>query len=123
MINIHESPLDFPPKGSSWAFELTMQIFKQFLSHINNTSIAIPKNIDKINHFFEYLRTEYLVNTSKRDTAFIKKVSDKSGNTLETTTKLIEEIESLLRKPVINQEELLGLNKRIESFKNTKYGS
>ena len=56
MIDIHESPLDFSPKGSSWAFELTMQIFKQFLSHISNASIPIPKNINKINHFLKYLR-------------------------------------------------------------------
>ena len=104
---------------SNRSLEYTETIAGMYLDRLDHKSIAFHQ----INHFFEYLRTEHLVNTSKRDKTFIKKVSDKSGNTLETTTKLIEEIESLLRKSAISQEELLGLNKRIEAFKITKYGS
>lgn len=94
--------------------EFTETIAGMYLEKKDHTSIAYHQ----INYFFEYARSEYQVNTGKRDITFMEKVSLKSGNTKDQTVQLFEYIDGILNTGSVSQEQLLRLNKLIEAFKN-----
>lgn len=72
----------------------------------------------QINHFLEFVRSTYTLDTNVISEEFITKLSTKSDNTLEETKLLINYMVALRSKSIVSQEELLELNKRIEAFKN-----
>ena len=70
----------------------------------------------KITFFLERVRSSYYLSTEKLDGTFVKRLSAKSGKTLEQTKDIIEYINTLRAKPLHNEYELKQLNKRIEAF-------
>ncbi|MFT5752389.1 MAG: hypothetical protein ACI828_002446 [Flavobacteriales bacterium] len=94
--------------------EFTETIAGMYLDKKDHTSIAYHQ----INYFFDFARSEYYVNTGKRDAAFLNKVHLKSGNSKEETGQLFQYIEGILAMGSVSQEQLLRLNKLIEAFKN-----
>ena len=94
--------------------EFTETIAGMYLEKKDHTSIAYHQ----INYFFDFARSEYFVNTGKRDAAFLEKVGLKSGNSKEQTAELFQYIEAILNRGNVSQEQLLRLNKLIEAFKN-----
>lgn len=94
--------------------EFTETIAGMYLEKKDHTSIAYHQ----INYFFDFVRSEYLVNTGKRDAEFLERVRLKSGNSKEETDLLFQYIEGVLNTGSVSQEQLLRLNKLIEAFKN-----
>ena len=92
--------------------DFTETIAGMYLDKMDHRSIAFHQ----INHFFEFLRSEYLVNTGKRDQQFLDKVSLKSGNSEEDTINLFQFIEDILSSGNVSKEILLELNSKIEQF-------
>jgi len=72
----------------------------------------------KIQHFLEYIRMHFHLNTSSFDTTFIENLAARSNNTIEDTTLLFEIIKNYTIKPQINNIELEKLNALIETFKS-----
>ncbi|BAO55842.1 DUF4350 domain-containing protein [Nonlabens marinus] len=70
----------------------------------------------KITFFLERIRSSLYLNTDKLDGIFIKRLSAKSGKSLDQTRDIIEYINTLRAKPLHNEYELKQLNKRIEAF-------
>ena len=83
------------------------------------------KNIaeHKISYLLEFIRTKLHITTTTIDATFYKFVALRSGNSYESVAKLFEFCEQIHIKNQITSEELMSLNKMIETFKNTiQYG-
>ena len=91
----------------------TKTIAGMYFDKKDHKSIALHQ----INHFLEFVRSTYNLDTNFINDEFIKKLALKSDNTLEETRLLINYIVSLRSRQALTQEELLELNKRIEAFK------
>ncbi len=93
--------------------EFTKTIGDLYFQHKDYSNIIAKK----ITYFMETLRSKYYLNTNDITEDFIKKLSLKSGNTLERTQKLMHLIIHLKEKSVHSEAELLELNKQIEAFR------
>ncbi|WP_299210310.1 DUF4350 domain-containing protein [uncultured Dokdonia sp.] len=106
-------PIIKPLPNQTLAF--TKTIAGMYFEKQDHKSIALHQ----INHFMEYIREEYLMETADRGLDFIERLASKSDNTQEETKRLMDYITSISQKYPITQEELLKLNKLIEAFKTT----
>jgi len=70
----------------------------------------------KITYFLEKVRSHYYLDTNSLDNEFCKKLAQKSTNSLEETTKLINTIKMLKGKSFHNEQDLIELNKLLEKF-------
>ncbi|MEP0266533.1 DUF4350 domain-containing protein [Dokdonia sp.] len=104
-------PIIKPLPNQTLAF--TKTIAGMYLEKQDHKSIALHQ----INHFMEYIRNEYSIETADRGLDFIERLASKSDNTQEDTKRLMDYITSINQKYPITQEELLKLNKLIEAFK------
>lgn len=104
-------PIIKPLPNQTLAF--TKTIAGMYLEKQDHKSIALHL----INHFMEYIRDEYAIETADRGLDFIERLASKSENTQEDTKRLMDYITSINQKYPITQEELLKLNKLIEAFK------
>ena len=91
----------------------TKTIAGMYLDRKDHKSIATHQ----INHFLEYIRSTYTLDTHTLNQAFITHLALKSNNVVEDTKKVINYIITLKSKEIIQQEELLQLNLLIEEFK------
>lgn len=104
----------------------------EVMEPLQNTSVEFTKTIGdlyfqhkdynniiakKITYFLETLRSKYYLNTNEISEDFIKKLSLKSGNTLESTQRLMHLLKHLKEKSVHSEADLLELNKQIEAFR------
>lgn len=71
----------------------------------------------QITLFLEYIRTNLRISTEKMDSAFIKAVAERSGNTFTDTEELFTFINNLDTNQHITQDQLRELYERIERFK------
>ncbi|GGG09446.1 hypothetical protein GCM10011344_07510 [Dokdonia pacifica] len=104
-------PIIKPLPNQTLAF--TKTIAGMYYEKQDHKSIALHQ----INHFMEYIREHYLLQTSDRGLDFIGRLASKSNNTQEDTKRLMDYITAIGQKYPITQEELLKLNKLIEAFK------
>ncbi|WP_299684185.1 DUF4350 domain-containing protein [uncultured Dokdonia sp.] len=104
-------PIIRPLPNQTLAF--TKTIAGMYYEQQDHKSIAIHQ----INHFMEYIREQYLLQTSDRGLDFIERLASKSNNTQADTKKLMDYITSIGQKYPITKEELLKLNTLIEAFK------
>ncbi|KJD35746.1 hypothetical protein PW52_08385 [Tamlana sedimentorum] len=76
------------------------------------------KNIvdKKITYFLERIRTDYHINTTVLDDAFLTKLSAKTGKKKEDIKPLINYINWLRSKNEFFEENLIKLNRQIEAF-------
>ncbi|MDT0557239.1 DUF4350 domain-containing protein [Ichthyenterobacterium sp. W332] len=74
----------------------------------------------KITYFLEYTRTRFYLETSELNQNFIDKLALKSSNTKATTKDIIDFIIHLKSKNTLNENDLIELNKKIESFTKTQ---
>ena len=70
----------------------------------------------KITYFLEKIRTDYNIDTSLLDDAFIEKLSSKSNKKKEDVKKVVGFINWLRTKNEFFEENLIKLNRHIESF-------
>lgn len=104
-------PIIKPLPNQTLAF--TKTIAGMYLEKQDHKSIVLHQ----INHFMEYIREAYKMETADRGLDFIEQLASKSNNTQEDTKRLMDYITSISQKYPITQEELLKLNKLIEAFK------
>lgn len=74
----------------------------------------------KIEHFYDYLRTRFRIDTSWDNKAFITEIALKTGKTEAETEAYFREITALKNKPEITKQELQQLHEAIQSFKNVQ---
>ena len=70
----------------------------------------------KISYFLEYVRTNYRLKTTKLDQEFMDDLVLKSGVNEATVQQLIEMINRVNNAVMVNDEQLINLNKLIEKF-------
>jgi hypothetical protein len=70
----------------------------------------------KITYFLEKTRTDYNLDTTILDDTFIEKLTSKSNKKKEDVKKLIDFIIWLRIKHAFSEENLIKLNRYIESF-------
>ncbi len=98
---------------------------------VENTSLAFVKTISnlyieaedyenlidkKITYFLEKLRADYAIDTAHLDAAFLKKLTAKSGQKTEKIAPLIKYITWLRTKDEFSEENLITLNRFIDTF-------
>ncbi|MTI32845.1 DUF4350 domain-containing protein [Xanthovirga aplysinae] len=103
-------PIINPLKNSSLDFAKTIgQLYLESGSH---KAMADKK----ILYFKEYLRTHFYLSTEKSDESFFKKLSEKTGVSIENVNALFKIIQECELSPKINEAQLLKLNQSIEKF-------
>ena len=105
-------PIVKPLPNQSLAF--TRTIAGMYLEKSENRQIALHQ----INHFMEYLRSQYRIHTEPLTIEVIQTVSEKSGVDFAQTKKLMDYIVFIRQKPQTTENELITLNDLIEKFKN-----
>jgi hypothetical protein len=103
-------PVILPLENST--VEFTKTIGNLYFQTGDNSGIVQKK----INFLLQKLRSTYFVSTDQMDDVFIKRLSVKTGNTLEKTKDLIEYIKMMRNKNMHSDFELKQLNKKIEAF-------
>ncbi len=103
----------------------------KIIKPLQNTSLAFVKTISnlyietnnikniidkKITYFLEKVRTDFNLDTSVLDDAFIKKLAGKAGRKKEDVTQLINYIKWLRTKDELSEQSLVKLNRFIEDF-------
>jgi hypothetical protein len=100
-----------PLKNTS--IEFTRTIGDLYFQHKDFTNIITKK----ITYFMELVRSRYHLSTQILDEEFITKLAHKSGNDLDKTKKLIDNINHLRGKSLHNEADLIELNKKTQDFK------
>ena len=103
----------------------------KIIAPIKNTTVAFVKTVSSLyfdtkNHknlidkktvyFLEKIRLDFNLNTEKLDNVFIERLATKSGKDKTITKNLIDCINNLKTKNTALEQDLLDLNKHIESF-------
>ena len=104
-------PIIKPLPNQTLAF--TKTIAGMYFEKADHKSIAKHQ----INHFLEYIRSEYTMTTAIRNLEFIERLAAKTENTIKDTKHLIDYITAIEQRTSISKEELLKLNTLIEAFK------
>ncbi len=94
-------------------YEYSGTIAELYLEQKQYKALAIKK----VQHFYDYLRTRYRIDTSVQKEAFYKEVSAKSDRSIPQTDALFKKIKELTNKPEITKNELQQLAVVIQSFK------
>lgn len=71
---------------------------------------------EKINSFYEFLRSKFLVNSRRADEETLLRISKLSTIPLEEIKKLFGQINAVWRQGSITERELIALNAAIENF-------
>ncbi|PQJ19407.1 DUF4350 domain-containing protein [Nonlabens tegetincola] len=103
-------PVVEPLENSTLSF--TRTISNMYLEKSDYSSIVSKK----IRFFLEHVRSHYYIPTDKLDQQFIKKLSVKTGKSLEETTQFVQFLGYLMGKGVHNKYELKQLNDQIDAF-------
>ena len=103
----------------------------KIINPLQNTTVAFVKTVSnlyfetqdhknlidkKITYFLEKIRTDYNLDTANLNEDFIEKLTTKSGKKKEDVKKLINYITLLRTKSEFFEENLIKLNRHIESF-------
>ncbi|MGF1556086.1 DUF4350 domain-containing protein [Paucihalobacter sp.] len=107
-------PVVEPLKNATVAF--TQTIGDLYYQNGNFTNIISKK----ITFFLEFVRTRYYLETATLNEQFIDKLALKSSNSKEDTKATIDYITYLKSKSVHIEQELIELNKKIETFTKNK---
>ena len=109
-------PIVNPLKNQTLAF--TRTIADMYFERGEHKQIAEHK----IAYFLEYIRTNFYLETVKRDATFYKNLAGRSSHSVEEVEKLFDFIEHLRKKERISNDELENLNTSIEKFKTKAHG-
>lgn len=71
---------------------------------------------EKLNSFYEFLRSKFLVNSRRMDEETVTRISKLSTIPLDEVKKLFQSINSIMGKSSITEQELVALNEAIENF-------
>ncbi|NJB70490.1 hypothetical protein GGR42_000952 [Saonia flava] len=104
-------PVIEPLKNSSVEFART--VGSLYYQHKDYTDLISKK----LNYFLEYIRSHYYMDTSTIDDKTAKDLAAKSGKALKETKELIDFIIHLKNKTQHSEQDVIALNKKIDSFK------
>jgi hypothetical protein len=103
-------PIIEPLKNTSVDFVKT--VGKVYYQQRDNRDIVQKK----IGYFLEYVRINFRLKTTKLDAEFTTNLALKSGVNEKVVQQLIETINKVNNAAVVNDQELINLNKLIEKF-------
>ncbi len=101
-----------PFENKTYAF--TKTISDMYFRKKDHKSIATKL----IEHFFDYVRDQYLMPTSVLDEDFVKQLASKSGQEVRTIKALLKDIDDIENRQTISKESLLKLEKQISTIKS-----
>jgi hypothetical protein len=97
---------------SNTTLEFVSTIGNLYYQHGDHKNIAEKK----IQFFFDFIHANYFMTTDHRDEAFCAALARKSGVQEKEIKSLIGLIHAILSRPIIQQSELISLNKLLETF-------
>ena len=100
-----------PYENKTYAF--TQTIADMYFRKKDHKSIATKQ----IEHFYAFLREQYLLSIATLDDEFVKQLVSKSGKDAKTIKALLKHIKSIESKNQISKDELLRLEKQIYNLK------
>lgn len=104
-------PVVEPLKNQTYEYSAT--IADLYLEQKRYKALALKKT----NHFYDYIRSRYRIDTSIQNEAFYRELGAKSNQSIRKTEALFDKINELSNKPEITKKELQQLNDVIQSFK------
>lgn len=107
-------PVIKPNENSSVAF--TETIGRLYYNNKNHTNLAEKM----IQHFFEFVRSNYYLNTNVLDPEFVRLLSAKSGKDIATTDSLIYNMKMVHDGLTVDEAFLYALYTQIQAFYNGK---
>lgn len=109
-------PIINPPKNQS--LEYTGTLSQLYLENNDYGDIARKKTT----HFLSFIRNNYGLTPSKINEEFLENLALKSGVSKDEIRDLFDLFTSLRQRDKVSKEELLNLNRKIESFKKHTNG-
>lgn len=107
-------PILKPVENSSVAF--TETIGRLYYNKKNHTNLAAKM----VQHFLEFVRSNYYLNTSKLDPEFVRLLAAKSGNDHSGTERLVYRIREVQDSLPVDEAFLYSLYTQIQEFHNGK---
>jgi hypothetical protein len=107
-------PIIKPVENSSVAF--TETIGRLYYNNKNHTNLAEKMS----QHFLEFVRSNYYINTNILDAEFVRLLSAKSGKDIATTDSLIYNIKMVHDGLPVDEAFLFALYTQIQAFYNGK---
>ena len=107
-------PVVPPVENASVAFVVT--IGRLYYNKKNHSNLAEKM----VQHFLEFVRTNYYLNTNILDEEFVRYLAAKSGNSLAVTDSLIHNIKEVLNGLKADEAFLYALHTQIQDFYNGK---
>ena len=107
-------PVIKPNENSSVAF--TETIGRLYYNNKNHTNLAEKM----IQHFFEFVRSNYYLNTNVLDPEFVRLLAAKSGKDIAVTDSLIYNIKMVYNGLIVDEAFLYALYTQIQDFYNGK---
>jgi hypothetical protein len=101
-----------PFENKTYAF--TKTISDMYFRKKDHKSIATKL----IEHFFDFVRDQYLIPTSVIDDNFVKQLASKSGQDIKKIKALLKQIENIEQQESISKESLIRLEKQIATLKS-----
>jgi hypothetical protein len=103
-------PVMLPLKNASVDFVKT--IGRLYFQRKDNKNLASKMN----SHFLDHVRNTYNIPTSQLDEEFVKRLSYKSGLSINVVRDIVNEVKSIDEEPEIGDKQLLQLSNKLENF-------
>jgi hypothetical protein len=104
-------PVVKPPENASVSFIET--VGRLYYNKADHTNLAEKM----IQHFLEWVRSYYFLNTNKMDETFCRQLSVKSGLPETKVTELVEHIQNIRdKKTTVDEAQLYKLHQSIQQF-------
>lgn len=107
-------PIIKPVENSSVAF--TETIGRLYFNKKNHTNLAEKM----VQHFLEFVRSNYYLNTNNLDQEFVRMLAAKSGNEISKTDTLVYNIKEVQNGTKVDEAFLYSLYTQIQDFYNGK---
>jgi len=104
-------PVIEPLENSSVEFART--VGSLYYQHKDYTNLISKK----LNYFLEHIRSHYYMDTSTMNDKTARDLAAKSGKTIKETKELIDFIIHLRNKTQHSEQDVIALNKKIDTFK------
>lgn len=75
--------------------------------------------LKKIEHFNDYVRQRYRIDTSLKNERFFRELAEKTGNTEQETKEMYNIFNNISGKSEVSKNDLKQINEMIESYKNS----
>ncbi len=109
-----QKPIKVVQAYENKTYAFTKTIAEMYYRKKDHKSIATKQ----IEHFFDFVRSQYNISTTKLDDEFVAQLASKSGKTQQDIKSLLKYIKSIESQKSISKEQLLKLVKQLSNLKN-----